>query len=211
MKAVNKPSAAAREAARGADAPGFTPDGAFPSLSTARLQLREIVASDAPALLAIHGDREAMKWFGTDPLADLEAAEKVIAGFANMRTLPSPGVRWGMVHASASRGSALLGTCGVFRWNRGWRSCLTGYELARHAQGQGYMTEALRAIYAWAFDVMDVDRIEAQVHPHNVPSLALLRKLGFVEEGLLREAGYWLGERRDLVQLGLLRREFDQG
>lgn len=202
MKAAKAPTA---------EAAAFAPDGPFPSLSTARLQLREIVASDAPSLLAIHGDREAMKWFGTDPLADLGAAEKVIAGFANMRTLPSPGVRWGLVHASPSRGSALLGTCGVFRWNRGWRSCLTGYELARHAQGHGYMTEALRAVYAWAFDTMGVDRIEAQVHPLNTPSLVLLKKLGFVEEGLLREAGYWMGERRDLVQLGLLRREFVRG
>ena len=186
----------------------MTTKGAFPSLSTRRLQLREIVASDAPALLAIHGDADAMKWFGTDPLVDLEAAEKVIAGFANMRQLPSPGVRWGIVHADPQRGSALLGTCGVFRWNRGWRTCLTGYELARHAQGQGYMTEALRAIYAWAFETMAVERIEAQVYPRNAPSLALLKRLGFVEEGLLREAGLWLGERRDLVALGLLKREF---
>ena len=186
----------------------MTLEDPFPSLSTRRLQLREIVASDAPALLAIHSDREAMKWFGTDPLADLAAAEQVIAGFANMRTLPSPGVRWGIVHAAPGRGGALLGTCGVFRWNRGWRTCLTGYELARHAQGQGYMAEALRAVYAWAFETMGVERIEAQVHPLNVASLALLGRLGFVEEGLLREAGFWLGERRDLVQLGLLQREF---
>ena len=185
----------------------MTNEDAFPSLSTRRLQLREIVASDAPALLAIHGDAETMKWFGTDPLADLEAAERVIAGFANLRQGQS-GVRWGMVHADPARGGALLGTCGVFRWNRGWRTCLTGYELARHAQGRGYMTEALRAIYAWAFDAMAVDRIEAQVHPLNTPSLKLLKRLGFVEEGLLREAGLWMGERRDLVQLGLLQREF---
>lgn len=186
----------------------MTVEDAFPSLSTKRLQLREIVASDAPALLAIHGDREAMKWFGTDPLADLEAAEKVIAGFASMRQSPCSGVRWGIVHADPARGGALLGTCGVFRWNRGWRTCLTGYELARHAQGQGYMAEALRAVFAWAFQAMAVERIEAQVHPLNTPSLTLLKRLGFVEEGLLREAGYWLGQRRDLVQLGLLQREF---
>ena len=186
----------------------MTTEGAFPSLSTKRLQLREIVASDATSLLAIHGDREAMKWFGPDPLADLEAAERVIAGFANMRTLPSPGVRWGIVHASPARGSALLGTCGVFRWNRGWRTCLTGYELARHAQGRGYMREALRAVFAWTMDTLEVERIEAQVHPQNAPSLKLLKSLGFVEEGLLREAGLWMGERRDLVQLGLLQREF---
>lgn len=186
----------------------MTTGGVFPSLSTKRLRLREIVASDATALLAIHGDAEAMKWFGSDPLPDLEAAEKVIAGFANMRQLPSPGVRWGIVHADPARSSALLGTCGVFRWNRGWRTCLAGYELARQAQGHGYMREALRAIFKWSFDAMEVERIEAQVHPHNTPSLALLKTLGFVEEGLLREAGLWLGERRDLVQLGLLEREF---
>ena len=46
------------------------------------------------------------------------------------------------------------------------------------------------------------------MHPRNAPSLALLKALGFVEEGLLREAGLWLGERRDLIQLGLLKREF---
>jgi [ribosomal protein S5]-alanine N-acetyltransferase len=186
----------------------MTAETPFPSLSTKRLQLREIVASDAPALLAIHGDRETMKWFGSDPLADLEAADKVIAGFANMRQQPNPGVRWGIVRAHAARGGVLLGTCGLFRWNRGWRTCLTGYELARQAQGQGYMTEALRAIFAWGFETMELERIEAQVHPLNTPSLALLRRLGFVEEGLLREAGLWMGERRDLVQLGLLKREF---
>jgi ribosomal-protein-alanine N-acetyltransferase len=189
----------------------MTTEGPFPALATPRLQLREIVASDAPALLAIHSDRETMKWFGTDPLVDLEGAGRVIAGFAHMRALPSPGVRWGIVHADAALGGALLGTCGVFRWNRGWRTCLTGYELARHAQGRGYMDEALRAVFGWAFDTLAVERIEAQVHPLNAPSLALLRKLGFVEEGLLREAGLWMGERRDLVPLGLLKREFPPG
>ena len=183
-------------------------DGAFPSLSTARLQLREIVASDAPALLAIHSDREAMKWFGSDPLVDLEAAERLVAGFAGLRQPPAAGVRWGIAHANPARGSQLLGTCGLFRWNRGWRTCLTGYELARHAQGHGVMSEALRVAYAWAFEHMALERIEAQVHPHNAPSLALLERLGFAREGLLREAGFWLGQRRDLVQLGLLKREF---
>ena len=180
----------------------------FPTLSTPRLQLREIVASDAPALLAIHADREAMKWFGSDPPEDLEGAARTIAGFAALRGLPSPGLRWGIVHADPRRGGELLGSCGVFRWNRGWRTCLTGYELARHAQGQGYMSEALRAVFDWAFHALAVERIEAQVHPANAASLALLGRLGFVREGLLREGGYWLGARHDLVQLGLLRREF---
>ena len=150
-----------------------------------------------------------MKWFGTDPLADLEAAEKRDRRLRQHAPAAEPGVRWGIVHADPARGGALLGTCGVFRWNRGWRTCLTGYELARHAQGQRlHGRGAARDLRAGRSTRMAVDRIEAQVHPHNTPSLALLKTLGFVEEGLLREAGLWMGERRDLVQLGLLRREF---
>lgn len=182
---------------------------AFPELLTERLRLRETVADDAPALLAIHGDQEAMKWFGTDPPADLAAAGKIIENFAALRQAPAPGIRWA-IEARGGDGK-LIGTCGLFRWNRGFRVCMTGYELARAAQGRGYMREALRAAYAWGFEAMALDRIEAQVHPENAPSLALLKQLGFVEEGLLREAGLWLGQRHDLVQLGLLARDFVTG
>ncbi len=183
------------------------PAALFPQLLTQRLRLREAVAADAPALFAIHGDHEAMRWFGSDPPADLASAGKIIENFNAMRQLPAPGIRWAIETRDGD--GTLIGTCGLFRWNRGWRVCLTGYELAREMQGRGYMREALRAAYAWGFETMALDRIEAQVHPDNAPSLALLKSLGFVEEGLLREAGLWMGQRWDLVQLGLLRREFE--
>ncbi len=184
-------------------------DGDFPELLTPRLRLRAAVAADAAALFAVHGDGDAMKWFGSDPPPDVASAEKIIENFAAMRHLPAPGIRWAITERDGD--GTLIGTCGLFRWNRGWRVCLTGYELGRATRGQGYMREALRATYAWGFEAMALDRIEAQVHPENTPSLALLKSIGFVEEGLLREAGLWLGRRRDLVQLGLLRREFDAG
>jgi ribosomal-protein-alanine N-acetyltransferase len=179
----------------------------FPQLLTERLRLREAVAADAPALFAIHADQDAMKWFGSDPPPDVAAAARIIENFAAMRVAAVPGIRWAIETRDGN--GELIGTCGLFRWNRGWRVCLTGYELARAAQGRGYMREALRAAFAWGFEAMSLERIEAQVHPHNRPSLALLGALGFVEEGLLREGGLWMGQRRDLVQLGLLRREFD--
>jgi ribosomal-protein-alanine N-acetyltransferase len=179
----------------------------FPELLTRRLRLREPVAADAPALFEIHRDAHAMKWFGSDPPEDLAAAGRIIEGFASMRTLSAPGIRWAI--ALRESDGTLVGTCGLFRWNRGWRVCLTGYELAPWLQGRGLMREALRGIYAWGFEVLSLQRIEAQVHPDNARSIALLKGLGFVEEGLMREAGLWMGERRDLVLLGLLQREFD--
>ena len=83
-----------------------------------------------------------------------------------------------------------------------------GYELAPHARGKGLMREALTAALDWGFTEMQVNRIEAQIHPHNEPSLRLARNLGFQQEGLLREVAHWGGSYHDLLQLGLLRRDW---
>jgi len=176
----------------------------FPTLHTQRLLLREIVRSDAPALFAIHGNSELMRWFGTDPLPDLQAAEALIDTFAGWRKLPNPGTRWAMQLRSEPR---LIGTCGLFNWHRSWKKCTIGFELATAFQGKGLMREALSAILSWGFDEMALNRVEAQVHPLNLASLRLVRSMGFVQEGCLREAGYWGGTFHDMLQFSLLRRE----
>ncbi|NBF10806.1 GNAT family N-acetyltransferase [Pseudomonas sp. Fl4BN1] len=174
----------------------------FPVIDTPRLILRELSQADVPVLFAIHRDAETMQWFGTEPLTEYAQAEQLLALFASWRTLANPGVRWGI---ESKAGQGLLGTCGLFKWNRQWRSCAIGFELARSAQGQGLMAEALQAIVRWGFEQMALNRIEAQVHPQNLASLRLLERAGFVREGLAREAGYWLGGHHDLVQCSLLR------
>jgi len=180
------------------------PAKTFPALETARLRLRETTLADAPVLYAIHSDAEAMRWFGTEPLPDEAAAQQVIEGWAAARTLANPGIRWGLERRDDGR---LIGTCGFFRWNRNWRACMLGYELARDAWGQGFMVEALREVLGFGFRQMQLNRVEAQVHPDNEASLRLVAKLGFVREGLLREAGWWGGQAQDLVAYSLLRRE----
>ena len=178
----------------------------FPILQTPRLRLREIVDDDAPALLHIHGDAGHMKWFGNDPVADLEGAKQLVALFAGWRQMAAPGTRWAIELRDAP---GLIGTCGLFAWHKSWRKCALGYELAPEHTGRGLMREALAAIFDWGFDAMTLHRIEAQVHPLNAPSLRLLQGLGFRQEGLLREVGYWGGRHHDLIQHGLLRQEWE--
>ena len=173
----------------------------FPHLETERLLLREIVDTDADTLFRIFGDAEHMKWFGSDPLTSVDAARTLIAAFAGWRSLPSPGVRWGL---ELKTSGALVGTCGLFAWNRAWRKCTLGYELSPDATGQGLMREALDMVIAWGLHDMALNRIEALVHERNSPSLALLDGLGFVFEGRLREVGYWGGCHHDLLQYSLL-------
>jgi ribosomal-protein-alanine N-acetyltransferase len=175
----------------------------FPVLRTERLILREIVAADAAALFAIHGNANVMRYFGADPMTELAQAQELITAFANWRGEAQSGIRWGIEHDGQ-----LIGTCGLFHWNHAWHSAMVGYELAQAAWGQGYMQEALAAILPYGFSEMNLNRIEAQIHPDNTASLKLMPKLGFAHEGQLREAGFWGGQFHDFVQFGALRREF---
>lgn len=178
---------------------------AFPCLETHRLRLREITDEDAPALFAIHSNAKHMKWFGADPLQDLDGAIGMVKLFGGWRQLANPGVRWGLELKSQP---GLIGSCGLFAWSRNWHKCSLGYELAPEAVGAGLMSEALDTIIAWGFREMALNRIEAQAHAENTASLKLLQKLGFVQEGCLREVAYWGGRHHDLVQLSLLAAEW---
>lgn len=180
----------------------------FPTIETARLILREIGPEDAPALFDIHGDESLMRWFGVDPLTDLAGAEKLVSLFGAWRTQPNPGTRWG-IQLKGEQG--LSGTCGLFGWNRAWRKCTIGYELAASAQGRGYMHEALLSVLDWGFGNMELNRIEAQVHPENASSIRSVSRLGFQREGLLRALGFWRGAYHDMIQFSLLRSDWEAG
>ena len=96
----------------------------------------------------------------------------------------------------------------LFGWNRNWRKCTLGYELAPAAQGRGLMFEALCTVLDWGFEHMQLHRVEALIHPDNAPSLRLVQRLGFVEEGRLREVARWGGRQHDMLQVALLRTEW---
>lgn len=177
----------------------------FPALESPRLRLREIVPADAPALYAIHGDARHMQWFGADALTEPAAALRLVELFASWRALPNPGTRWGL---EPKCGGGLIGSCGLFAWNRAWRKCTIGFELAPQHTGAGLMREALGTVIGWGLQQMALNRIEAQVHPDNAASLALLERLGFVREGLLRQVGYWAGAHHSLYQYALLRADW---
>jgi ribosomal-protein-alanine N-acetyltransferase len=180
---------------------------AFPRLITPRLMLREIVPGDVPALFALHGDAELMRWYGSDPLPDIDAARRLVDACAGLRELPNPGTRWGLQSRDDDEG-ALIGTCGLFGWNRRWCKCVIGYELGASWQGRGLMREALDAVLAWGFEQMALNRVEAQIHPANAASQRLAASQGFVQEGLLRQCGRWGGQFHDMQQWALLQRDF---
>jgi RimJ/RimL family protein N-acetyltransferase len=84
-----------------------------------------------------------------------------------------------------------------------------GYCLGAAAWGHGYATEAARALLQWAFDTLDLNRVQAETDTRNTASARVLEKLWFVREGTLREDCVVNGDVSDSWVYGLLRREWE--
>jgi RimJ/RimL family protein N-acetyltransferase len=83
-----------------------------------------------------------------------------------------------------------------------------GYALGREHWGKGYMQEALRALLDYSFNELNLHRLEADVDPRNASSIRTLEKLGFRQEGYLRERWLVGGGIQDSLFYGLLRSEW---
>jgi RimJ/RimL family protein N-acetyltransferase len=90
----------------------------------------------------------------------------------------------------------------------GWLSIAIG-EPARW--GQGYGTEAMRLALTFAFEELNLHRVQLTVFSYNRRAIALYEKLGFRREGVFREFLQRDGVRHDMLLYGLLRHEFTCG
>jgi [ribosomal protein S5]-alanine N-acetyltransferase len=183
----------------------FLPDAqTLPTIRTARLALRWITADDVPALFEIFSDPVVCRYWSRPAMTTTAAASALreeIVDYFESRTL----FQWGIVDASTSR---LLGTCTLAALSEQHRRAELGYALARAHWGKGYVQEALRALLDFAFDTLDLHRIEADVDPRNAASIRVLERLHFRREGHLRERYHMLGEVQDAYWYGLLKAEW---
>lgn len=98
----------------------------------------------------------------------------------------------------------VMGKCTFSAIHRGaFQAAYLGYGLDERAVGQGYMAEALTAAIAHAFGALNLHRIMANYMPSNTRSAALLKRLGFREEGLARDYLYINGRWQDHVMTAL--------
>ncbi|MCQ4085546.1 GNAT family N-acetyltransferase [Saccharibacillus sp. JS10] len=84
------------------------------------------------------------------------------------------------------------------------QSAIIGYAMDQDFNGKGYMTEAVRFIVRYAFEVLAFHRIEAGVMPHNQASLRVLEKAGFEREGICRSQVHINGRWQDHVRLAII-------
>jgi [ribosomal protein S5]-alanine N-acetyltransferase len=103
----------------------------------------------------------------------------------------------------------LMGCIAINEIVRGAFQCgFLGYWIGAAYARRGYMTEALELMLRHAFGALGLHRVEANIMPHNRPSIRLVTRAGFRQEGLskryLEIAGCW----QDHERWALLREEF---
>jgi len=102
----------------------------------------------------------------------------------------------------------LLGTCTLFAFHPQSRRAEVGYALGHPYWRHGYMHEALQRLVRYAFEDLDLVRLEADIDPRNEGSERTLLRLGFVKEGYMRERWIVADVVSDSAVFGLLRREW---
>lgn len=102
-----------------------------------------------------------------------------------------------------------VGSIGFDSPNEVWGTAEIGYMIAPDHWGNGYATEAVALLSAYAFHERRLDKLHATVYATNPASARVLEKVGFERDGTLRKHAFVDGERVDVHQYGLLRDEFD--
>ncbi len=178
---------------------------ALPVLRAERLVLRPTRPGDAEDLYALFSNEDVSRYWSerawTDPKRAPEYLEQIDRWFRER-----DGFQWAVALQQDDR---LIGTCTLFQLYWKHKRAEIGYALQRPFWGRGLMTEALTALFDFAFRELALHRLEADVEPRNAKSLAILERLGFRREGLLRERFRVEEEVQDSLILGLLRPEWE--
>ena len=176
----------------------------LPRLPGRRISLRPLEPRDVPALFEIFGDPEVMRFWSSPPLTSLAGAQALFDDINRhfaARTL----FQWGIARPDDD---VVVGTATLFHLDEEHRRGEIGFALGRAHWGHGCASDAVASLLRFAFDRLNLHRIEADPDPQNAASIRLLEKHGFKYEGLLRERYFLEGVPQDAAYYGLLRREW---
>jgi RimJ/RimL family protein N-acetyltransferase len=185
----------------------ITPLFSYPLGPDAALIPRTPAIADAYHHLLVANNRRLARWepwAATPPTPDGTRGflETVGRGWLDGGQLPvaiavaADGGGWRLVGSAALRLDAARVTAEV------------GYWIDGRFEGQGLVTRAVTALLDHGFGPLGLRRISLHTTADNVRSRAVARRLGFTEEGVLRDAVVFPDELRDEVVYGLLSDEW---
>lgn len=152
----------------------------IPTLTTERLILRPLAATDATALAALNADPNVTRFISLDgqPLS-VEDSWRQLAMLIGHWHLRGFGM-WAV--AERERPNDLIGRIGSHQ-PEGWPDFEVGWALASTHWGHGYATEGAAAAMRYAFETLNRPRVVSLIDPANVRSRAVAERLGERRDG----------------------------
>ena len=172
----------------------------FPDLNTERCVLRRIVPEDAPRVFLGLSHPEVVEHYGVR-YQSLEHTQVQMDWFEEIYA-SGTGIWWGI--ALLSQPKQLIGATGLNDLVIEHRRAEMGYWLLPEWWRQGLARECVAAMLNFAFTTLQLYRIGAEADFDNDPSIQLLKKLGFQQEGTRRAFEFKNGAPLDLVQFSRL-------
>lgn len=99
-----------------------------------------------------------------------------------------------------------LATLGDFDWKN--RSAFHGMKLGKNAQGKGYGKDTVITVMKYAFEELQLNRLDGGMISSNVPSIKLYEKCGWKKEGIKRDAIFQLNQYFDYIIVGILKEDY---
>jgi RimJ/RimL family protein N-acetyltransferase len=173
-------------------------------IATPRLILRRFRTGDAAVLAEYRSDPAVARYQSWDAPFPLLRAETAVANF-----IASDPVRpgWFQYAVERTEDGGLIGDVAVHLHDNLMQAEI-GFTLAAEHQGRGYATEAVRAVVHRLFSEQGLHKVTGECDSRNTASAALLERLGFTREGLLRQQTFIKGEWTDDLLYGLLATEW---
>jgi RimJ/RimL family protein N-acetyltransferase len=176
-------------------------------LRTERLLLRTMTGADVDDIHAYQSREDVCRYLMFEPRSREEVSERV-ARYATAVSLGGDGDYWQLAVERASEPGRVIGDVYFTIKSVANATAEIGWTLHPDFRGQGYMTEAARAVLELAFTELRLHRVTAELDPRNDGSVALCRRLGLREEAYFVEDLWFRGAWGDTGIYAILEREW---
>jgi [ribosomal protein S5]-alanine N-acetyltransferase len=166
----------------------------LPVLTGEHITLRELRASDAPSLFSLLTTQEVARFISPPP-ETVEGFERFIAWTLRQRTAGT----YACFAVTLKGFDTAIGIFQVRETEPGFGTAEWGFAIGSPFWGSGVFEEGARLILEFAFDMLDVHRLEARAAVKNGRGTGALLKVGAVPEGVLRKSFLRNGEYLDQV------------
>lgn len=151
-------------------------------LESERLLLRGFELEDANDMFKNWATNENVTRYVTwQPHKNIDETLEIIKKFKEAFEGDMP--NWAIVY---KENNEVIGNIAIVRYNEKLHYCEIGYCLSERYWNKGIMTEALKEVIKYCFNVLKVERVEAMHDIDNLSSGRVMQKAGMTKEGILR-------------------------